>query len=279
MNVPSLLTPILSSPLPWSVLAGAFMGAAVMSVSRRTSHRRDPERARTRKWVAACVLASIAVVFGLLAVFVPGPGKIAHVSFAWAAGIAAVLSFCALRFRRSLGIPVLVVLVAAGAFLGLFLRSIHAFTGETEIATVRAIAVTGDSMRLELAPHGAAPVLLTMDGVYFAPIVKVVIFDDVLVFLGARTWYRFEGMNSFDEGFLHVKTAYRFPRPVGVSENLWAFFEKYETRIPGVKTVQVGMDAKRPAAPRLEDVQPKEFAAYSVRVQNDGGVEIVQMSR
>jgi hypothetical protein len=134
-------------------------------------------------------------------------------------------------------------------------------------------------MRLELAPRGALPVLLTMDGVYFAPIVKVVIFDDVLVFLGAKTWYRFEGMNSFDEGFTQVKTAYRFPRPFGVSERLWAFFEMNERRVPGVKTVQVGMDAKRPAAPRLDDVQPKEFATYSIRVQNDGGVEIINASR
>jgi hypothetical protein len=279
MNVSPFLTSILSRPLPWVVLAGLFLGAAAMSASRRTGHRRDPERAHARKWVAACVLASIAVVFGLLAVFVPGPERIANVGFAWAAGVAAVVSFCALRFRKSLGIPVLVLLIAVGAFLGLFLRSIHAFTGETEIATVRAIAVTADSMRLELAPRGALPVLLTMDGVYFAPIVKAVIFDDVLVFLGAKTWYRFEGMNSFDESFTQVKTVYRFPGPFGVSERLWAFFEKNERRVPGVKTVQVGMDAKRPAAPRLDDVQPKEFATYSIRVQNDGGVEIINASR
>jgi hypothetical protein len=129
MNVPSFLTPILSSPFPWSILAGVFLGAAVVSLTRRTRHRKDSERARTRKWVAVCVLVSIAVVFGLLAVFIPGPGKIMDVRFAWAAGAAVVVSFCALRFRKSLGIPVLVLLIAAGTFLGLFLRSIHAFTG------------------------------------------------------------------------------------------------------------------------------------------------------
>ena len=265
MNVPSFLTPILSSPFPWVVLAGVFLGAAVMSATRRTSHRRDPERARTRKWVAACVLISIAVVLGLLAVFVPGPGRIANVRLAWAAGIAAVVSFCALRFRKSLGIPVLVLLVVAGTSFGLFLRSVHAFTGETELATVRVISVTAASMRLELAPRGGAPVLLTMDGAYFAPIVKVVIFDDLLVFLGAKTWYRFEGMSSFDEKLRQGMSDYRFPQASGVSERLWAFFEENETRIPGVKTAQIEMVMKR----------AKEFATYGIRVQNDGGVEIV----
>jgi hypothetical protein len=216
--------------------------------------------------VAACVLISIAIVLGLLAVFIPGPAKIADVRLAWVAGIAAIVSFCALRFRKSLGIPVLVLLVAAGASLGLFLRSVRAFTGETEIASVRVISVKGATMRLELAPQGAAPVLLTMDGAYFAPIVKVVIFDDLLVFLGAKTWYRFEGMSSFDENLRQGKSDYRFPQPSGVSEMLWAFFEKNETRIPGVKTAQIEMVMKR----------AKELATYGIRVQNDGGVEIIQ---
>jgi hypothetical protein len=120
-------------------------------------------------------------------------------------------------------------------------------------------------MRLELAPQGGTPVLLTMDGAYFAPIVKVVIFDDLLVFLGAKTWYRFEGMSSFDEKLRQGNSDYRFPRSPGITETLWAFFEKNETKIPGVKTAQIEMVMKR----------AKEFATYGVRVQNDGGVEIV----
>ncbi len=266
MNVASFLTPILQSPFPWSVLAGVFLGAAVATLSRGTRRRRDPERARTRKWVAACVLVSLAVVCGLLAVFVPGPQKIVDIRYAWAAAGAAVLSCIAFRFRKSFGIPVLVLVLAAGALLGLFFRSIHAFTDETEIATVRVIAVTGDSMRLEVAPQGAPPVLLTMDGVYFAPIVKVVIFDDLLVFLGAKTWYRFEGMSSFDQNLRQGNTDYRFPRPPGITETLWALFERNDTRIPGVKTAQVEMTMKR----------AREFARYGIRVQNDGGVQIVQ---
>ena len=132
---------------------------------------------------------------------------------------------------------------------------------------MRVISVTGDSMRLELAPRGAAPVLLTMDGVYFAPIVKVVIFDDLLVFLGAKTWYRFEGMSSFDENLRQGKSDYRFPQPSGLSERLWAFFEKNETRIPG-ETAQIEMVMKR----------AREFATYGIKVQNDGGVEIVPIA-
>jgi len=268
MNVLSIVKPMLASPYPFIIVAGILVGAAASTLSRRTRHRRDPDRARTRKWVAACVLFSVAVVCGLLAVFIPGPQKIMDVRVAWVAGVAAVVAFSALRFRKSLGIPVLVLLLASAGLLGLFLRSIRAFTGETEIATVRVIGVSGSSMRLEVAPQGGTPVLLTMDGVYFAPIVKVVIFDDVLVFLGAKTWYRFEGMSSFDDKLRQGSSDYRFPRPPGLTETVWAFFERNETRIPGVKTAQIEMVMKR----------AREFATFGVNIQNDGGVEIVPIS-
>jgi hypothetical protein len=268
MNALSILRTVASSPLPWAILAGVFVGAAVARVSMRTKHRRDPDRARTRKWVVACVLFSIAIVLALLGVFIPGPSKVVDIRLAWAALVAAVVAFCALRFKKALGIPVMVLLIASVILFSLFFQSIRAFTGETEIASVRVISVSASSMRLEVAPRGQEPVLLTMDGVRFAPIVKVVIFDDLLVFLGTRTWYRFEGINTFDEQLLQVKSAYRFPRPLGVSEELWAFFEKNETRIPGVKTAQIEMSSKRAA----------EFATYGIRVQNDGGVQIVPKS-
>lgn len=268
MNVVSILRTAASSPLPWALLAGLFVGAAAARAATRTRHRKDPDRARARKWVVACVLFSIAIAAALLGVFIPGPTKVVDLRLAWAAGIAAVVAFGALRFRRALGIPVLVLIVVSAVLLGLFLQSIRAFTGETEIASVRVISVPSSSMRLEISPRGTEPVLLTLDGVYFAPIVKVVIFDDLLVFLGARTWYRFEGMTSFDVNLRQGTRDFRFSSPSGISEQLWTLFEQNETRIPGVKTVQIEMPSKRAV----------EFATYGIMVQNDGGVEVVPKS-
>src|SRR5208337_3841956 len=268
MNMLSMLRTAASSPLPWAVLAGLFVGAAAARAATRTRHKKDPDRAHARKWVVACVLFSIAIVTALLGVFIPGPTKVVDIRLAWAVGIAAVVAFGGLRFRKALGIPVLVLLVASVVLLGLFFQSIRAFTGETEIASVRVISVPSSSMRLEISPRGGESVLLTMDGVYFAPIVKVVIFDDLLVFLGARTWYRFEGMTSFDANLRQGTKDFRFSSPSGISEQLWTLFEQNETRIPGVKTVQIEMPSKRAV----------EFASYGILVQNDGGVEVVPKS-
>lgn len=268
MNPLPSFNPFMGSPLLWVVLAGLFVGGALSSATRRVSRSPNSERARIRKWVIACVLLSIAVVIGLIAVFLPGPAKIVDIRLAWAAGLAAVIAFGALRFKKSLGIPIVVLLLAVVIVFGLFLQSIHAFTGETEIATVRVISVDSSNMRLELVAKGSTPVLLTMKGSYFAPVVKVVIFNDLFVFMGARTWYRFEGMSSFDENIRQQDTDYHFPQAPGISERIWRFFEDNETRIPGVKTAQIDLAMKK----------AKEFGVYGVRIQNDGGVEIVPKS-
>jgi hypothetical protein len=265
-----LSNPFFSSPFPWVVLAGLLVGAAVSRATMRTAHRRNPERARTQKWVISCVYLSLGVIFALFAIFVPGPARILDIRLAWTAAGAAVLAFAVMRFKKALGIPIVILTLAVLLVFGLFLQSIRAFTGETHIATVSVIGVEKDSMKLELAPRGRAPVMLDLEGQYFAPIVKVTIFDDFFVFLGAKTWYRFEGMTSFDRDIRQGKSDYRFPQPAGMSEKVWEFFEQNESRIPGVKTAQIELVMKR--------VKPREFARYAIMVQNDGGVEIVPES-
>jgi hypothetical protein len=267
MAIPGV-NPFLASPVPWVVLAGLFFGAALSRATMRTRNRKDPDRARSRTWVFTCLSLSIAVILGLLAVFIPGPERIMDIRLAWLAGGVTVVAFCALRFKKALGIPLFVLLLAVAIVFGLFLRSLSAFTGETEIAAVRVINADAGAMKLELVPRGAEPISLSMKGTYFAPIVKVVIFNDLFVFMGARTWYRFEGMTSFDQNMRQQDDDFRFPRAIGISEKLWTLFEENETRVPGVKTVQIEMTLKK----------AKEFSAYGIRIQNDGGVQIVPKS-
>jgi hypothetical protein len=264
---------IVMSPVPWIALAGVFVGAALSRATARTRQRRNPERARTAKWAMFCIYLSLGIILGVVAVFVSGPGGIADPRLGVIAGVMAALAFCATRFKKALGIPIVVLAIACVVLVGLFLHSIKAFTGETTIAAVRVISAENATMRLELIPRDREPVLLTMEGDYFAPIVKVVIFNDLLVFLGAKTWYRFEGMTSFkqDSGnrFRQGSTDFYFHRSPGITEDLWHLFEANEKRIPGVETVQVEMVLKKPV---------REFATYDIVVRNNGGVEVIPRS-
>jgi hypothetical protein len=273
---------MLTDPLLWTFVAAVFLGAAVSRATRRTANRPDPDRARTRKWVLCCIWLSLAILAAVGAVLVPGSERLVRrvdgtlrlvePLLPWVALAGFAIAFLATRFRKALGIPVVVLALVAVIALGLFFQSVRAFTGETEIATVKALAVADARMRLEVQPEGRPSEMVDLDGDQFAPVVKVVIFDDLWVFLGARTWYRFVGLISFTtEGGLprQSDTVWKLAQPSGISEALWAWFEQNEERVPGVKTVQTDVVLKK--------VQGRSLGTWSVKIQNDGGVEVVPL--
>jgi hypothetical protein len=274
---------MLSDPLPWVFIAALFLGAAASRATRRTANRPNPHRAWTVKWVLFCVELSLAILAAVGAVLVPGSERLVHrvggtlrlvePLLPWVALAGFAIAFVATRFRKAAGLPVAAVALVAVVALGLFFQSVRSFTGETEIAVVKAITVADGKMRLEVQPEGRASDMVDLDGDYFAPVARVVIFDDFWVFLGAKTWYRFVGLQSFtvkDEMPVQTGTMWKMDQPTGISEALWFWFEQNEERIPGVKTVQTELALKR--------VRGRSLGSWSVKVQNDGGVQIVSFS-
>jgi hypothetical protein len=273
----SYSTTLLASPYPWLAASALFLGAALQRATRRARPRYlgdDPQKARTSKWLLFCMFLSLAVVAALGAVFVPGSFKLAQPRFLYFYAACTVLFFLALRFRKSVGAITLLLLLALAFTAALFLRALNGFTGETEIGRVHVLAAREGRMQLEITAARGEPVIRPMTGSYFAPVVKVVIFDDLFVFLGAKSWYRFEGLTSFalqktetGQSFRQQDTDYYFPEPEGVSQRLWELYERNEKHLPGVRSVQVEMDLKK----------ARELASYSLRLQNDGGLQIVEL--
>jgi len=265
------------SPYPWLAVSALFLGAALQRATRRARPRYlgdDPDKARTSKWLFFCLYLSLAVVAALGAIFVPRPFRLGQLRYLYFYAACAALFFLAFRFRKSAGTATLLLLLAVAFTAALFLRSLTGFTGETEIGRVRVLSARDAKLKLEILASGGEPVILDLTGSYFAPVVKVVIFDDLFVFLGAKSWYRFEGLTSFalqrtegGQSFRQQDTDYYFPRAEGMSQRLWELYERHEKRLPGVRSVQVEMDLKR----------ARELATYSLRLQNDGGLQIVEL--
>jgi hypothetical protein len=275
---------VLRSPHLWLVISGLFCGAALNRALRPAAHPRwrasDPERAKTVKWTFFTLYLCLAVVAVLGAVFVPGPEKILDIGLLYLFAGSTVFFFLVFHFKKTIGLLAVILAIALGCTLMLFLQSLNAFTGETEIAQVRVLDVQDERMKLEILPARGENVITWLNGSYFAPVVKVVIFDDYVVFLGAKTWYRFEGITSFeaertDTGFefRQQDTDYYFPFPSRVTGKLWDLYERYDSQIPGVKTEQVEMDLKRVHGKQ----RGRELSVYSLRIQNDGGLEIIEI--
>lgn len=268
----------MQSPYPWLCISGLFCGAALNRALRSAGYPRwrasDPERAGTAKWMFFTLYLSLAVIAALGAVFVPEPKKILDIRLAYLFLGSTVFFFLVFRFKKTLGLLSVILAVALVVTMLLFLQSLNAFTGETEIGQIRVLDVQDGRMKLEILPARGDSTITWMQGSYFAPIVKVVIFDDYVVFLGAKTWYRFEGVTSFETEktqsgtvLRQQDTDYYFPSPSGMTAKLWDFYERYDARIPGVRTVQVEMDLKR----------ARELSVYALRIQNDGGLQILEI--
>ncbi len=272
---------LLTHSLLWLFLGSALVGAAASRATRRAK-KRDSEGRKDRidKWVAVAILLSLAGVCGTIGFRGPEVPSDLDRNLAYATAFFAFLSFLVLRFKRAVGLPILGLSALAGGLLLLLLQSLVAFTGGTEIGEVTVLSNRDGVMKLEVRLGGQESTLIELDGEYFAPVVKVVIFDDYRVFLGRKTWYRFEGMTSFyleNEGgttkFRQSGTDYYFPQPSGISEALFRIYEENEGRIPGVKSVQVDLDLKRVRETEEQSaLMPK---VYSLMLQNDGGIQIV----
>jgi hypothetical protein len=262
----------LQSPVPWIVLAAFFFGAGIHRITKSVKKTNDPEKARNNKLVFACICFSFGIVAGLLSIIIPGPAKFLALDNLWIFLVCTIVVFFVFRFKKAVMIPVFLLFAGFVVSILLFIQSITAFTGETEIAKINVLSVKDSKMKLDLTQaNNPVPVLLEMEGAYFAPVVRIVVFDDLLVFFGAKTWYRFVGMSSYAQSVENTiavqKDIVAFPHPNGISEALFAFYENNETIIPGIKTVQTDVIQKR----------VKEFASYSIRVQNDGGVEVIEL--
>jgi hypothetical protein len=294
--------PFLYTPYSWFFLSAIAFGAALSRATRGTRREVQRNRAISRKWTMVSIYLSLAVIMAMGGVFIPGAEKVRDFKILYLFIAAAGLSFLVFRFKKAIGLPFALCISVLIILLLLFFRSLTAFTGETEIARVRVLSAQNERMKLEVILHDpydrsdrsdrsdrkdrsdiihGEPILITLKGQYFAPIVKVIIFDDLYVFLGTKTWYRFLGMTSFRlektvDGlrFRQEDSDHYFERPIGVSEWVYDLFEKYEEKIPGIKTVQVEIDLKK--VRETEEEKGDQLETFSIMIQNDGGVQIVR---
>lgn len=282
---------VLFSPFSWYFFSAVAFGAALSHATRGTRRQTDRQRAINRKWTLVSIYLSGAVILATCGVFIPGPEKVRDITILYLFVATLAVSFLAFRFKRAIGLPFALTIIFAIIIALLFFRSLKAFTGETEIARVRVLSSTSETMKLEVMLIGLdaeeksseETFIISLTGQYFAPIVKVIIFDDLYVFLGTKTWYRLVGLTSFGlekskDGFRFRQsdTDYYFEQSEGIQEWVYEMFERYENDIPGVKSVQVEIDLKK--VQETVAASENDLQAFSVRVQNDGGVQIVRIN-
>ncbi|MBN2440907.1 MAG: hypothetical protein JXJ04_06165 [Spirochaetales bacterium] len=261
----------LASPFFWFFLSALSLGAGISRVTRFIKVKENLEKAKNRKWIEVCICFSFSILFAICSIIVPGARELVNINYLYVYLILAVISFLGFRFKKTCGIPFLFLTILCFILFLLFFQALTSFTGETEIAQLHVFRVKDNSTTMELILPDGSDNVLEMKGVYFAPVVKIIILDDLLVFFGGKTWYRFVGIITYPEEkeseILIPADKFELPAPPGIPFGLYKFVETYEHYIPGIKSAQ------------QEVVQKKavKMTSYSIKVQNDGGVIVEVM--
>ena len=143
-----------ASPYFWFFFAALFFGVCISKISKpvKGKNEKDKENKITRKWIIICIYLSIGILLVLAGLFIPGlekitenPGALFFFFF-----ILIIYFFLAFRFKIAIGLPSSIILILLVIFILLFLQSITAFTGETEIAQVKVHYAKDNVMTLEI---------------------------------------------------------------------------------------------------------------------------------
>jgi len=260
------------TPVLWIIVSALFSGAALNRVTRRIKRNTDAEKAKNTKRVLVCIWLSCSILFGLLALIVPGPKKILDLRLLSLFIGCTLFFFLFFRFKKAFMLPSVFLISAFIVVTLLFLQAVTAFTGETKIAQIDVLSIRNEKMTLDLTLSGnPQSQIIEMEGNYFAPNVHVIIFNDLLVFFGAKTWYRFVGLSSYDlakgQTIAVQKNIVEFPFANGISKAIFEFVENNEKYIPIIKTAQTEVIQKKAS----------ELKSYSIQIENDGGVEVAEI--
>ena len=229
-------------------------------------HNEDVEKIKNRKWIIVSVFFSFTILSAMCALFIPGSKGLLDINVLFIYIFFIAIFFLGFRFKKAAGIPLLFLFIFCFLIIVLFFQTLTSFTGETEIAKLHVLKVKENEINMELVLPDNRYKMLKIKGEYFAPVVKVIIFEDFLVFFGAKTWYRFTGIMTFpkenESEILMPMESFNLEKEYGISRNIYQFIEEYEEFIPGIKSVQREVVQKK----------AKKLTSYSIRVQNDGGV-------
>lgn len=262
---------IYQSPFFWFTFISFFFSIALNTIFKKRKKHQDSEKFNNKKKIQILLYFTLALVFFICAVLVCSAEKIKDEKLLYFLIFLTTIFFLGIRFKKAFGIPFLTVGIALIISLMLFIQSLIAFTGETEIVKIQVLSIEDESMNLLLDFPKGEDKRIGLKGDMFAVNIKVVILDDFLVFMGAKTLYRFTGISSYQEDkkteIDRQMEIYPFEKPKGIPEFIYRFFVENESWLPGIKSVQA-VTVKKKA---------EIFQGYSVRVQYDSAAEIVKI--
>jgi hypothetical protein len=263
----------------WAFLSGCFIGFAFGRLTARVP--RGDVRSRNWKWVAVPMYASLGVLLALAAAFVPSsfciePVKLRvspafldlRILYTFIAGL--VPAFAGLRFKRAVGIPLLVILSLSAAMAVSLKYPWRRAEPGVRVAEVRLLSIAAGKRSIEFAPDSGGTYFyeLGSPGIQFK--VTTLVTSDYYFFVDRPFMYRWETISAAD-GYKVVaegsRTSIALPNHREGGSSFQAWLQRMSEILPGWDSYILTIEADR--------MLP--FFRYGILLDGEGGPRIELM--
>lgn len=242
------------SPFFWALLSAIFFGAAISRITRLSSRAPDAERARTMKWTVASISASVSVLLALAGLFISGPEKILDLRILYLFGGTVIVSALALRFKRSCGLPVLLVVMLSVFFFIIALSHWEEYESGEAVARFRVLSKREDRLSIEYLADEQESFFFELAGHKIRPVISLIEAEDYYFFAYRPRGYRvlqFDGLSSDQE--LDTYPVAIDTKTASISK-AFGGLDTWIAYLPGWKIERV----------ELDPIDPKELFSYGV---------------
>jgi hypothetical protein len=216
----------------WGLLAGMFLGGAVSRATMLPRKAKNPEKARERKSSLSYLNLTLMVIVAIFGVFIAGPRGLLDMRLLYYFGGAMVFFFLCFRFKKIIGIPLLLIVATSSIAFSLYLQNWEPFNGETVVGEVRTLSAQEDLLNLEFIDKTDNSRFISLKGSYYIPMLELLYLDDYYVPLGSKTSYHLKGFISSNGDF------YDFPVQEGLAHTISNFIDSKLYLVPGIHKTQ-----------------------------------------
>jgi hypothetical protein len=231
----------LSNPALWVFFSALFFGFSISRLTVNPAKSPFPERTKTVTWVLVCLYLSVAILFALIGLLVPGPELFFELPVLYYFLGVTGISFLAARFKKSVGIVVLMVLLIFPFMFLSYLSYWDCKDSREKIVQLRMLTTEASSHRLVLYDDGRT-YFYELDSEIIAAKIETVSLSPFYIFGTKRQLYMFKGFAIYSAGKDGQAVELTVPEISGVEENRWfRFLHSALNKLPGIgSTVHYG---------------------------------------
>jgi hypothetical protein len=181
------------NPYLWIFLSGCFFGITLAQMTIPPADSYNPRRGRVRKWTLVYIFASLFLSAGLAGFFIAGWRSFTSQDMVYYGAAAAGVCGLAFRFKKSVGIAVLFLLIIFIVYFGFITYPLACIGKGGDAGWFRVLEYRNGQVRIEAGTDGSSGIL-ELEGNSVTPVVSTLSISKHFILYGGKTLYLLNGM-------------------------------------------------------------------------------------